>query len=109
MSLLIYTADCSISFDDLHVLHPEFFRRASLDNSTYSIKNVLPVLVEGQDYKNLDGVASGLDASLDYVRLINGIYDLQEEQRLRSDLLAYCKLDTQALTEIQLTLLSMAK
>jgi hypothetical protein len=114
--------DLSVELDAIHarvvdllpivseyVLHPGFFRRASLDSSTYSIKNVLPVLVEGQDYKNLDGVASGLDASLDYVRLINGIYDLQEEQRLRRDLLAYCKLDTQALTEIQLTLLSMAK
>jgi hypothetical protein len=91
-----------------YIFHPGFFRRASLDSSTYSIKNVLPVLVEGQDYKHLDGVASGLDASLDYVRLINGIYDRQEEQVLRSNLLAYCKLDTQAMIDIQLTLKFMA-
>ena len=92
-----------------NVIHPKFFNRRSLDSSPYSIKNVLPVLVEGEDYKNLEGVSSGLDASLDFVRIINGVFTRQEEQSLREGLLEYCKQDTQAMIDVQHAIVRLAK
>ena len=92
-----------------YVVHPGFFSRRSFDSTAYSIKNVLPVLVEGKDYKNLEGVATGLDASLDFVRIINGVFSQQDEQVLREGLLMYCKQDTQALIDIQAALTVLMK
>ena len=92
-----------------YVVHPGFFGRRSLDSSPFSIKNVLPVLVEGQDYKNLEGVATGLDASLDFVRIVNGVFNQQEEKVLREGLLKYCKQDTRALIDVQVALTALGK
>ena len=69
----------------------------------------MPVLVEGEDYKNLEGVSSGLDASLDFVRIINGVFTRQEEQSLREGLLEYCKQDTQAMIDVQHAIVRLAK
>ena len=92
-----------------NIIHPEFFKRHSLDSSPYSIKNVLPVLVKGESYKKLERVTSGLDASLEFVRIINGVCDRQEEQYLREGRLKYCKQDTRALIDVQNAIVKLAQ
>lgn len=87
-----------------HIVHPGFFGRRSLDSSPYSIKNVLPVLVKGEGYKNLEDVATGLDANQTFMRIINGVCKQEKEQELRKALLKYCCQDTRALIDVQAAL-----
>lgn len=97
---------------DLHpivsknVIHPKFFSRPSFDSTPYSIKNVLPVLAEGKGYKNL---GTGMDASLGFVRILNGVLTQQEEQSFRKELLDYCKQDTESLIDIQDAIVRLTK
>src|SRR5208283_769057 len=64
-------------------------------NGSYSIKNVLPALVDGYSYENLP-INSGDLASAAWVRMILE-QDLNEQWRLYSELLEYCHLDTLAM------------
>jgi len=90
-----------------HITHPKLFGPRLLESTTYSIKNVLPALVAGEDYKNLEGVSSGMEASLDFVRIINGAVSQREEQTLREGLRKYCRQDTQAMIDVQRVLVNM--
>ncbi len=90
-----------------HITHPMLFGPRLLESTTYSIKNVLPALVAGEDYKNLEGVSSGMEASLDFVRIINGAVSQKEEQTLREGLRKYCRKDTQAMIDVQRALANM--
>jgi hypothetical protein len=67
-------------------------------NGSYSIKAVLPALVDGYSYENLP-INSGDMASAAWVRMIQEP-DLNEQQRLYSELLDYCHLDTLAMVLI---------
>ena len=67
-------------------------------NGSYSIKDVLPALVDGFSYENLP-INSGDMASAAWVRMIQEL-DLNERQRLYSELLEYCHLDTLAMVVI---------
>ena len=78
-------------FRDKSIYHWRF-------NGSYSIKNVLPALVDGYSYENLP-INSGDMASAAWVRMIQET-DSEEQQRLYSELLEYCHFDTLAMVLI---------
>jgi len=68
---------------------------------SYSIKKVLPALCSGDpelDYNALDLVHNGEGAKTAYMELVNKTPE--ERKRIRSALLAYCRLDTLAMVKI---------
>jgi len=68
---------------------------------SYSIKKVLPALCPGDpdlDYHNLDLVHNGGEAQTAYAELANKTPE--EQARIRTALLAYCRLDTLAMVKI---------
>jgi CRISPR/Cas system-associated exonuclease Cas4 (RecB family) len=75
-----------------NVYHPEFA-------GSYSLKAVLPALVPDMTYEGME-VASGVDAPLAYVRMIDPATPEEERQQIRNALLAYCRLDTLALARL---------
>lgn len=66
---------------------------------SYSIKPNLPLLVPELSYEKLDGVANGGDA-MDAYYSMNSANDAEELENIRKQLLAYCKLDTEAMVRI---------
>jgi hypothetical protein len=67
-------------------------------NGSYSIKDVLPALVDGYSYENLP-INSGDMASAAWVRMIQEP-DLKEKERIYKELLDYCHQDTLAMALI---------
>jgi len=65
---------------------------------SYSIKAVLPALIPGFSYANLE-INNGGDASLAFENLLNET-DQKVIDSTRKNLLEYCKLDTLAMVEI---------
>ena len=90
---------------DLHAVvrngyyHPGF-------HGSFSIKNVLPVLVPGMGYGDL-AVADGQTAAVRYVSALTNP-DLPERQRTFYDLRAYCERDTLALVELRSALAGLS-
>ncbi len=85
-----------------HVYHPAF-------GGSFSLKRVVPALVEGFGYADLADVADGGSASSAILRLASGAdLDTAEEARLRRALLAYCARDTLALVELHRALRARA-
>ncbi len=68
-------------------------------HGSYSIKKVLPVLVEDMGYDNLE-IGDGLDASAVFAYMCKGRYSREEESRLREQLLVYCGVDTMAMVRL---------
>lgn len=77
-----------------HVYHPEF-------GGSFSLKAVLPALVPGPGYEELE-VAEGASASLELARLLfSGDAMTDGERRsLRDALLRYCALDTMSMVRL---------
>jgi hypothetical protein len=76
-----------------HVYHPDFL-------GSFSIKSVLPALVDGVGYDDLD-VRDGMTASaLLEDLLIHGTVPVAEQRDLHTKLLAYCERDTLAMVEL---------
>ena len=70
-------------------------------NGSYSIKYVLPALYPDDpelDYKNLDLIHNGGEASDAFLTLKDKTFD--EQKKIRKSLLEYCKLDTLAMVKI---------
>ena len=70
-------------------------------NGSYSIKYVLPALCPSDpalDYKNLEGVQNGNDASAAFARM--AAMTPEERNRTRENLLKYCGLDTLAMVKV---------
>ncbi len=91
-------------FDLLTVLrngyyHPDF-------RGSFSIKNVLPVLVPGSGYGDLS-ISDGQTAAIRYTQALK-IEDVLQRQRTFNDLRAYCARDTLAMVKLReaLTLLA---
>lgn len=63
-----------------------------------SIKNVLPALVPGFSYQDLE-INNGILASQSFLNL-SRIEDKEQKNKIRKDLLEYCKLDTEAMVKI---------
>jgi len=64
---------------------------------SWSIKSVLPCLVPALSYSQLGEVQDGTQAQQAYFDLISGDRDAAAANRLRQDLLDYCRLDTYAM------------
>ena len=80
--------------------HPDF-------RGSFSIKNVLPVLVPGMGYEDLE-VADGQTAAVRYPQALASD-DRDERLRIFGDLRAYCARDTLALMELRRTLGSLCR
>ena len=74
-----------------HYSHP------SMPNN--SLKTVLPFLVPGAGYDDLD-ISEGTLASLHYLRMIDPDTPDEEGAKIRQDLLAYCARDTEATVRV---------
>ena len=72
--------------------HPYF-------HGSYSIKQVLPVMVEDLRYDGME-IINGSDAVAQFALLARGKYDNHEAKKVRQDLLDYCKLDTLAMVRV---------
>ena len=76
-------------------------------HGSHSIKNVLPALVPELGYGNL-AIADGETAMLAYSGLLK-VSDAAEKEKIRRDLLAYCRMDTLAMVRIWEKLVSTAE
>jgi len=83
--------DLIAPFRSFHYYHP-------LQNGSASLKKVLPA-VTGQSYDEM-AIAKGDDASLAYLRITFDDVSLEEAERVREDLLSYCKMDTEGMVGI---------
>lgn len=92
-------------FDLYAVLKKHYYHPAQ--NGSYSIKKILPVVLEpgDADYSSLHGVSDGLAAQLAYTDAIALAENSEEKQRLNTELLDYCGLDTLALYKVMQRLL----
>jgi tetratricopeptide (TPR) repeat protein len=77
-----------------NVYHPDF-------QGSLSIKAVLPALVPDLGYDDL-AIQGGMDASVEIARMLlkPETFAEGEREQLRSDLLAYCNMDTWAMAEL---------
>ena len=77
-----------------HYYHPDM-------KGSWSIKSVLPCLVPELSYSELGTVQDGTQAQAAYFKLIteDGLNEA-ERQKLKTDMLEYCKLDTFAMVRI---------
>jgi predicted RecB family nuclease len=73
--------------------HPKFY-------GSFSLKYVLPAVVPQMSYKNLS-IQDGMQASLDYLRMIDPETPEDEKKRISNDLLIYCGQDTLAMVKIR--------
>ncbi len=94
LNLIPRFIDLIVPFRGLGYYHPDF-------NGSFSIKSVLPAMFPNHqelNYKNLviqeGGAASSIFASLYLLK------DKNQKEKIRTDLLAYCKLDTLAMVEL---------
>lgn len=71
-----------------HYYHPDL-------RGSFSIKDVLPVVVTGWGYGDLE-IRDGSQASLAFAEITDPELPDAERERLRAGLLAYCKRDTEA-------------
>ncbi|MCB2212096.1 DUF2779 domain-containing protein [bacterium] len=90
-----------------HVYHPDF-------GGSFSIKQVLPALVDDLSYEGL-GIADGDTAALSYLEMIdllsaeNATPDQQARAaKIRQDLWLYCKRDTEAMVALMARLEELA-
>lgn len=83
--------DLMLPFQKRDYYHPDM-------HGSYSIKKVLPALVPELKYDDLE-ISEGGSASRAFVKL-RGLEDKAEQQKIRTNLLEYCKLDTLAMVEI---------
>jgi len=86
-----------------HVYHPDF-------GGSFSIKDVLPALVPGLGYDDLE-IQGGSTAStaLEVLLLDPGALDDGSRASLRQNLLSYCQRDTLAMVRLHERLLSLAE
>jgi hypothetical protein len=80
-------------FDLMKIFQDQLYDDPRFKGS-YSIKNVLPVLVKDLSYKDM-GISEGSTAMTSWYDMV-----FNEGKDIRDDLLTYCKLDTLAMVEI---------
>ncbi len=73
-------------------LHPKF-------KGSWSIKNVLPVMVPELSYNQME-IGKGDQAMMAWWELINNKLSMEDAEKTKTALLAYCKLDTWAMVRI---------
>jgi hypothetical protein len=90
-SLIENIRDISLPFRKMDYYHWQM-------NGSYSIKEVLPVLVPEMNYKGMAISDGGM--AIDAYFAMSSISDQQEIENIRRNLLEYCKLDTLAMLKI---------
>lgn len=85
-------------FDLLPVLKHNYYHPDM--KGSWSIKKVLPCLVPELRYDLLGSVQEGTQAQAVYLKLISGEMSQPSLEQARTDLLAYCELDTLAMVRI---------
>jgi hypothetical protein len=73
-------------------LHPKF-------KGSWSIKNVLPVMVPELSYAEME-IGKGDQAMMAWWELINDRLSMDDAEKTKTALLEYCKLDTLAMVKI---------
>ena len=91
-------------FDLLPMIRSSYHNPALPNNS---LKSVVPVLVPGWGYSDLE-IQEGSAASAFYAGIITGNITGKERTRIRKALLAYCRMDTEALVRILTALRALA-
>lgn len=87
---------------DLHrLLHLHYYHPGL--RGSFSIKDVLPVVVNGLGYDDLI-IRDGSQASLAFSQMTDPVLPREQRELLRDRLLAYCKRDTEAVLKLFLTL-----
>lgn len=66
---------------------------------SWSIKNVLPVLVPELNYKDLE-IRKGDQAMINWWKMTHELVDIVKQEEIKKNLLKYCELDTWAMVEI---------
>ena len=90
-SVIARLVDLFVPFRNFHYYHPQ-------QKGSASIKSVLPAIA-GKGYEGL-AIADGEMASIAFMNVTYGEVSEEERQRVRSDLIAYCGLDTEGMTRI---------
>jgi predicted RecB family nuclease len=86
-----------------NVYHPDF-------GGSFSIKSVLPALVPGLGYDDLDiRDGSAAAATLEALLLDENAFEPSERLKIRSDLLSYCERDTLAMVRLHERLRELAE
>ena len=75
-----------------NVRHPGF-------RGSYSLKSVLPVLVPGMGYADME-IADGMTAATSYARMIGEDTSPGQRTAIRDALLTYCERDTEAMVRV---------
>jgi hypothetical protein len=86
-------------FKDLCSIIRRYFYHPGFHGS-FSLKSVLPVLVPEMSYNTLP-IKDGSHASSEYLRLIHPDTPIWEKEKIKEDLLAYCRQDTLAMVRIR--------
>jgi len=75
-----------------------------LFHGSFSLKVVLPALVPSMNYQDLM-IQDGMAASCEYLRMVDPDTPVEEKQRIREALIAYCSYDTLGMVKIREVLL----
>ena len=67
---------------------------------SWSIKAVLPTIAPDMDYARLEGIQEGNAASAAYLEAIDTQTTPQRKEEIRTELLKYCKHDTEAMVRL---------
>jgi len=87
---------------DLHkLIHEHYYHPAFM--GSFSIKDVLPVVAGGEGYDSLM-IKDGSQAALAFIEMTDPSKPAARRAALRDGLLAYCRLDTEAMTRLFRTL-----
>lgn len=84
--------DLAGPFRSVDYVHPKF-------HGSWSIKNVLPVLIPSMTYEGMP-IHDGGGAQVAYINLMSGKLSAMETRRTMKDLKAYCGQDTLAMVEL---------
>jgi len=88
---------CERTFDLLKLIRDEYYHPQF--HGSFSIKSVLPALVPEMGYEDLK-IQHGLIAAIDFGRMVAANTPMDERDRTREALLAYCQRDTEAMVRI---------
>jgi hypothetical protein len=83
---------------DLEKVFRESFSHPDFHGKT-SIKQTLPALVPGMNYEGLE-IGNGSDAIAAFAYMAMGRYSTEKMEKVRKDLLTYCKQDTLAMVRL---------
>lgn len=94
-------------FDLMEIFSNRMYVHKDFKGSS-SIKKVLPVLVPKLSYKEL-AIGDGGTATTAWKRMVFEINDATDKEKIKTDLLAYCKLDTLAMVKIFMKIIEKTK